>query len=95
MQFPVFTSYAAVPSEALHENVDFNDVHVSAGAFSNKSVTIVFVLSSIAYNIDAMKPNIASVDNIRLSFGSGFDVKMCANKANSSLARLQNDGIMN
>ena len=69
-QFPEFTSYA-VPSEVLHENVDFIDVHKLGLAFSFKIVTVLSL--SNAQVKKEMKPTPAKNVMFRLSFGSGFD----------------------
>ena len=69
-QFPEFTSYA-VPSEVLHENVDFIDVHKLGFAFSFKIVTVLSL--SNAQVMKEIKPTPAKNVMFRLSFGSGFD----------------------
>ena len=70
MQLPEFTSYA-VPSEVLHENVDFIDVHKLGFAFSFKIVTVLSL--SKAHVKKETKPTPAKNVMFRLSFGSGFD----------------------
>jgi hypothetical protein len=65
------TSYA-VPSEVLHENVDFIDVHKLGFAFSFKIVTVLSL--SNAQVMKEIKPTPAKNVMFRLSFGSGFDV---------------------
>ena len=70
-QFAAVTLYE-VPSEVLHENVDFIDVHKLGFAFSFKIVTVLS-LSSNAQVMKEIKPTPAKNVMFRLSFGSGFD----------------------
>ena len=69
-QFAAVTLYE-VPSEVLHENVDFIDVHKLGFAFSFKIVTVLSL--SNAQVMKEMKPTPAKNVMFRLSFGSGFD----------------------
>ena len=70
-QFAAVTLYE-VPSEVLHENVVFMDVHKLGFAFSFKIVTVLS-LSSNAQVMKETKPTPAKNVMFRLSFGSGFD----------------------
>ena len=69
-QFAAVTLYE-VPSEVLHENVDFIDVHKLGFAFSFKIVTVLSL--SNAQVMKEIKPTPAKNVMFRLSFGSGFD----------------------
>ena len=69
-QFAAVTLYE-VPSEVLHENVDFIDVHKLGLAFSFKIVTVLSL--SNAQVMKEIKPTPAKNVMFRLSFGSGFD----------------------